>query len=341
MEIKYEYSLDLNDLLREQRVTVAVSTYQAGKIALIGPGEKEPAVSFHQFDRPMGMACDGEKFAIAANDIVWFLRNTKSIPDESRPGKTYDACYLAREAHVTGEIQSHDVQWVGNELWVVNTRFSCLCTLDPKYSFVPRWKPPFITELASEDRCHLNGLAVDQTGPRFVTMLGESNEKQGWRPHKINGGCLMDVRTNQILVKGFAMPHSPRLYQDRLWLLDSGTGSLLRFAPQQGKCDTIGKFPGFTRGLAFHKNLAFVGLSKIRETSTFGGMPIAENRKELKCGLGIVDLNTGALAGKIEFVTGVEEIFEVHVLPGVAHLGFRGPHALKEERGPIWVVPQG
>ena len=28
-----------------------------------------------------------------------------------------------------------------DELWLVNTRFSCLATLDHEHSFVPRWRP--------------------------------------------------------------------------------------------------------------------------------------------------------------------------------------------------------
>ena len=67
------------------------------------------------------------------------------------------------------EIHGHEMAWAGEELWIVNTLFSCLCTLRPEYSFVPRWKPPFISALAAEDRCHLNGLAVADGRPRYVT----------------------------------------------------------------------------------------------------------------------------------------------------------------------------
>lgn len=346
MEIQFKYSQDLPALLHDHKFTLAVSTYQAGKVALIGATDQALTVSMHQFDSPMGIACNDQTLAVAASEMIWLLNNQTGLPRLDAPGHSYDASFLARQGMITGEIQAHEIQWVRDELWIVNTRFSCLCTLHPHFSFVPRWKPPFISELASEDRCHLNGLAVDQTGPRYVTALGETNTFEGWRQNKVSGGCIIDVRSGEILLRGLAMPHSPRVHRDHflnsehLWFLDSGTGRICILRPGSGTAETVARFPGFTRGLSFHQNLAFVGLSKIRETSTFGGMPIAEKPRELKCGIGIVDLTSGELAGTFEFINGVEEIFDVHVLPGIRTADLLGPYGRQEDRKPIWIVPE-
>ena len=188
---------------------------------------------------------------------------------------------------------------------------------------MPRWQPPFVTGLAAEDRCHLNGLALGpgERGvlrPCYVTVLAETDTPQGWRGDKVKSGCLIDVASGQTVARGFAMPHSPRVHRGRVWLLHSGAGQLVLVEPHSGKAETVTELPGYTRGLALCDHFAFVGLSKIRETSTFGGMPIAERRPEFKCGVGVVDLHTGRLAAHLEFVTGVEEIFDVQVLPGGA-----------------------
>lgn len=221
----------------------------------------------------------------------------------------------------------------------MNTAFSCLCTLDERHSFVPRWRPPFITGLAAEDRCHLNGLAMDGGKPRFVTVLGESDSPQGWRPDKVSGGCLIDVATGQTVAGGFAMPHSPRVHGGRVWMLHSGAGQLVHIDPANGRSQTVTELPGYTRGMAMYDRYAFVGLSKIRETSTFGGMPIAERRPELKCGVGVVDLTTGRLVSHLEFVSGVDEIFDVQVLPGVRCPALSGPYAQRDGMAPIWTAP--
>jgi uncharacterized protein (TIGR03032 family) len=166
------------------------------------------------------------------------------------PAGRHDACYLPRSCHVTGDIGVHEMAWAGDELWAVNTRFSCLCTLHPDYSFVPRWRPPFVTALAAEDRCHLNGLAIVDGRPRYVTALGETDTAGGWRADKARGGCLLDVPTGEIVARGLSMPHSPRWHDGRLWLLESGTGQLVVVDPSNGRRSSIAELPGFARGLA-------------------------------------------------------------------------------------------
>ena len=54
-------------------------------------------------------------------------------------------------------------------------------------------RPPFISAYAAEDRCHLNGLAIVDGQPRYVTALGQSDTRGGWRAGKSNGGIVMSV----------------------------------------------------------------------------------------------------------------------------------------------------
>ena len=135
------------------------------------------------------------------------------------------------------------------------------------------------------------------------------------------------------------MPHSPRWHDGRLWLLESGTGRLLLVDAATGQRQTVAEVPGFARGLAMCGQYAFIGLSKIRPTSAMDGVPLAQKREQLKCGIGVVDLRSGRVIAFLEFQTAVEEIFEVQVLAGNRFpevLGFQ-----KETIQNTFVVPPG
>lgn len=339
-EVRYEHSRNLAPVLHELGVTVLISTYQAGKIVALGTHDGALVHSFHNFDRPMGMAVQADALAVAAKNQIWQLRNSADIAPRLEPAGRYNSCLLTRSSQVTGEIQAHELGWSGDELWVVNTLFSCLCTPDSHYSFVPRWCPPFITKLAPEDRCHLNGLAMDEGRPKYVTAMGQTDAPAGWRSQKATRGCLMDVETGETVAQGFAMPHSPRVYRGHLWVLDSGQGRLVQVDAKSGKYETVSQLPGYTRGLSFRGNYAFIGLSKIRETSTFDGVPIAEDRQALKCGVAVIELSSRKTIATFQFKSGVDEIFDVAVLPDVRMAAIRGPFAMNEGQPTIWTVPE-
>jgi uncharacterized protein (TIGR03032 family) len=234
------------------------------------------------------------------------------------PGR-HDGCFLPRSSHVTGNIQIHEMAWGADEaLWVVNTRFSCLCTLDGSASFTPRWRPPFVSGLEPTDRCHLNGLGMVEGRPRYVTALGQTDEPAGWRSNKASGGILIDVDRGEVIAQGLSMPHSPRWHAGRLWVCESGTGTLGYIDPNTSKYEPIAEVPGFTRGLDFAGDFAFVGLSQVRESAVFSGIPITErlSENERTCGVSVVHLPSGRIVALLRFETAVQEVFAVAVLPG-------------------------
>lgn len=339
-EVHYEHATNLAEVLSRAGVTILISTYQAGKLVVLGSDGDKLELTFHNYDRPMGIAVDAvaARLAVAARDLIWTAGHDASVAEQLPSAQTTARCFLTRAAHVTGDILAHEIAWAGDELWIVNTRFSCLCTLDARHSFVPRWRPRFIDSLVPEDRCHLNGLAFENGRPKYVTVLAETNTAEGWRPVKHLAGCLIEVDSHEIVLGGLCMPHSPIVHHDSVYLLNSGHGSLLRFEAT-GHVDEVGRFPGYTRGLAVHGDLAVVGLSKIRETSTFGGVPISRRPGGLKCGIAIVHLSTGRLESQFEFTSGVEEIFDVEVLPCPGRVVLRGPHATQDGYDEIWAVP--
>jgi uncharacterized protein (TIGR03032 family) len=306
-------------LLRQLGASLLVTTYQAGKLVLVRDEGDHLNTHFRVFQAPMGMALDGDRLAIGTTLQVWEYVNVPAVAARLDPPGRYDACYLPRSGHVTGNIQIHEMAWgSGGELWVVNTRFSCLCTLERSASFAPRWRPPFVTALESTDRCHLNGLGMVDGSPRYVTALGESDTPAGWRANKAQGGILMDVASGEIIARELSMPHSPRWYGGRLWVCESGAGTLGVVDPNSGKYEPIAEAPGFTRGLDFAGPIAFVGLSQVRESAVFSGIPITERlaEHERACGVCAIDLRSGQMVAFLRFETAVQEVFAVTVLPG-------------------------
>jgi uncharacterized protein (TIGR03032 family) len=337
--IRHEYSPGLPEILGALGSSLLISTYQAGKLVAVGVHGGKLDLGYYHFPQAMGVAPRGDRIAVGARHQIWTLRGAPSVAGRIIPEGRFDACFLARSAHFTGEIAIHELDWSGEELWLVNTLFSCLCTLDDVHSFVPRWSPPFVTALVAEDRCHLNGLAMADGRPKFVTVMGQTDTERGWRPGKASEGCLIDVPSGEVVARGLSMPHSPRVFEDEVWVLDSGRGGLAWVDVESGSFETVASLPGFTRGLALAGRYAFVGLSKIRETGAFGGIPIAARLHELSCGVAVVDLESGTLAGKIEFLSGVEEIFDVRLLQDVRNPALSGPNPVLDNRPPIWLIP--
>jgi uncharacterized protein (TIGR03032 family) len=316
--------------------SLAITTYQANKVALVGYDGGVNAL-FRHFNRPMGMAVEGSRMALALKDQIWLLADAPDIgraytetgPDgqpDPAAGR-YDACYLPRQAYFTGQIDAHDLAFAGDDLWMVNTRFSCLSQPGPACSFMPKWRPPFVSELAPEDRCHLNGMALVDGVPRFVTALAATDTAQGWRPTKAHSGVIVDVAKSTVVLHTLSMPHSPRWHEGRLWFLNSGAGELCVADPPRPGYTVIAILPGFLRGLCFVDGFAVVGLSKLRPSGVLAGLPIQNRFPELTCGVAIVDLADGRTVGTLEFTSGCSELYEVQWLPGR-----RRPMILNPER---------
>jgi len=307
-------------LLRHLGASLLVTTYQAGKLVVVRDEGDHLNTHFRAFKAPMGLALadGGARLAVGTTIQVWEFRDVRDVARRLDPAGAHDACFLPRSSHITGNVHIHEMAYgAGGELWFVNTRFSCLATLDRESSFAPRWRPPFVTELEPSDRCHLNGLAMVDGKPTYVTALGETNEMHGWRPNKAKGGILMEVESGAIVCRGLSMPHSPRWYGGRLWVCESGSGTLGAVDLKSGRYEAIAAVPGFTRGLDFAGDLAFVGLSQVRESAVFSGIPITERLtpEERTCGVCVVDLRRGETVALLKFTSGVQEVFAVALLP--------------------------
>ena len=303
-------------LLRQLGASILVSTYQAGQLIVLRDQGDGLNTHFQPMAKPMGMATQAGKLAIGSDCQLWTFYNMPAVAAKLEPQGKHDAAFLPRTIHVTGDIDIHEMAFTDDgELWLVNTRMSCLCTLASGHSVVPRWRPPFVSAYDVGDRCHLNGLAMRDGKPAYVTALGATDEPAGWRENKASGGLLMRLEDDKILARGLSMPHSPRWYDGRLWFLESGAGQLCTLDPRSGAKEVIAQLPGFTRGLDFMGRFAFVGLSQVRETATFAGLPLTERVNARHCGVWVIDTVERGIVAYVIFTGGVQEIFAVTALP--------------------------
>ena len=322
---KISYSGNVPDLLAKLNCSLIISTYQAGKLIFICPSKNKLLQIPKHFKKPMGIEYKDGKLAIASIDEITIFNNSKKLAiNYPKKPKTYDTLFLPRTSYYTGHIDIHDLNWGKDGLWGVNTLFSCLCKINSNYSFEPKWKPNFISELMPEDRCHLNGMALKDGIPAFATSLSTTDKKEGWRKTIESSGVLMEVPSGKILLNNLSMPHSPRYsINNELFLLLSGTGELLKYSIKSGKTETI-QLPGFARGMAEHRDFLFIGLSKIRKSSkTFNRLPIAQ--KATNAGVLILYKPTLAIIGEIIYDNTVEEIYDIQVLPDILKPGILSP----------------
>ncbi|MCA9084863.1 MAG: TIGR03032 family protein [Planctomycetaceae bacterium] len=328
--------------LAEKETSLAFTTYQAGKLFFLGL-KPDGALSVFErtFERCLGLCGDGQTLWMSSQYQIWRFENM--LPPDSLSGG-YDRLYVPQVGYTTGDLDAHDISVNSNGRPVfVNTLFGCLATVSDRYSFEPLWKPPFISKLAAEDRCHLNGLAMEDGQPAYVTAVSQSDVADGWRDHRRDGGCVIHVPTNEIVATGLSMPHSPRLYRDKLWLLNSGTGSFGFIDRQTGTFEEVAFCPGYARGLTFVDNYAVIGLSRPRE-ATFRGLALddklAERNADSRCGLIVVDLDSGDIVHWVRIEGIVSELYDVVSLPIVQRpkaLGFR----TNEIRHSIWFEDGG
>jgi uncharacterized protein (TIGR03032 family) len=315
--------------LAEQQVSLAFTTYQTGKLFLLGRHpDGQLTVNERNFPRCMGLWADGQTLWMSALFQIWRFENVL------RDGEAHQGCdrlYVPKAGHTTGDLDVHDVAVDGRgRVIFVATLFGCLATLSERFSFTPLWRPPFLSKLAAEDRCHLNGLALEGGQPKYVTVVSRSDVADGWRDRRRDGGCLLEVPSGRVVAQGLSMPHSPRVYRGRVWLLNSGAGYLGSVDPAGGAFTPLAFCPGYLRGLAFVGDYAVAGLSRARQDRTFGGLDLdgelARRDAEARCGLLVIDLRTGDTVHWVRLEGMVSELYDVVVLPGVRRpsvLGFK------------------
>lgn len=324
-------SRGFTEWLSAQKASLAITTYQVGKVIFFGVNREQRLWTYNRnIGRCLGMCADDRGFWISGDAHLHRFDNLLQPGQVDDNG--CDAFYAPRFSYVTGDLDTHDIgiETNGGPVFV-NTLFNCLARPSPQHSFVPVWRPPFIGELKAEDRCHLNGLAMRDGAPAIATAVSTTDTYDGWRSHRRDGGVVIDIASGDIVARGLSMPHSPRWYRDRLWVLNSGEGMFGYVDPASGRFEPVAFCPGYLRGLAFMGDYAVVGMSLPRDNKTFTGLALDDRLRERsvppRCGLYFIELSTGAIAHALTISGIVTELYDVAVLKGVrqpAMISFAG-----------------
>ena len=324
--------------LRSVGGSIAFTTYQVGKLFLIGINPQSGRLSVYErsFPRCMGFGVDqrGGRTTLWMSSLYQLWRMENFLDPGQRTPDGFDAVFVPVEGRTTGDIDIHDIHPQQDTLApvFVATRFNCLATLDFRNSFQPIWTPPFIDRIAAEDRCHLNGLAMENGAPKYVTCVATTNTGGGWREHRHDGGVVLDVDSGETVVSGLSMPHSPRLYNGELYILQSGTGEFGRVDRESGTFEPMCFLPGFVRGVNFAGDYAIIGVSRPRRDKTFEGLALDERLEAAGRAptsmIAIVNLRTGDVEHTLEIQGVVQELYDVAFMPGIQRpklLGFKTP----------------
>ncbi len=318
LPFQVRYSPNVPELLMQLRCTIMLSTYQAGKMICLSPKDADHLIQLpRNFEKPMGFAFseNHDTLALATKYAITIFQDSPELARHyPRKPATYDAMYMPTVSYHTNALDLHDLELVGDEVYGVNTLFSCIMKTSSRHTFEPVWQPPFVDQLVSEDRCHLNGMVMKDGEILYATTFNEGNSLRSWAKEVPHCGALISVSDNEILSRDLAMPHSPILVKDELFLLESAHGTLVKIDRQSGRHEVVKKVGGFVRGLAYYQGYFFVGHSRLREnSSTFGKLSI--DQKENLAGIKIIHASTGALVGQITYETSVDEIYDVAILP--------------------------
>ncbi|GMN03348.1 TIGR03032 family protein [Erythrobacter sp. MTPC3] len=324
-KVSYSLSGGIIARLAGLKASLAFTSYQSGFLYMLGSGPQgNPQLHQSGMPKPMGLCADGPgRLVLTAGAQVMRLENV--LEADQRINKVYDGCFMPRTVYTTGQLDAHDVGvQTDGELVFVNTRYNCLASISERHSFKPVWRPPFISDIVDEDRCHLNGLAMRDGKAAYVTAVSKSDTIDGWRDRRGDGGVVIDVENNAVVCEGLSMPHSPRWHDGKLWVLNSGTGELghVELPDGEGK---MGKFvplafcPGFLRGLSFHGGFAFVGLSRPRY-QRFEGLELDQRLidadSEPWCGVQVIDLKSGACVDWFRIDGDIGELYDVELAHG-------------------------
>lgn len=347
-EFSGAYTENFPKILNLLNVSLAVTSYQSSRLIFIRTDGKKINTHFKEFMRPMGIYADDVRITLGTlNEVVDFRRvdlQLKKIHEGKLDNlaklshklvdkqedmaeiisarqesltelKQADALYVQRASTVTGMINIHDIAWGVDGLWVVNSAFSCLCTLSSDASFEARWKPPFISKLTPEDRCHLNGMAMRDGRPRYVTTFNRRDTIDSWVEQGEHEGTLIDVQTNEVLLDGLIMPHSPRYHKGNIYVCESGQGSVWRLDPVTGNKTMVVQLPGFTRGMYFYDDIMIVGLSRVKESNTKQALPIKGKYDVFYCGVWLINLQDGSEIAHLKFDEGIDQVYGIAVIP--------------------------
>ncbi len=302
-------------LLSEANCSLLLSTMNKEQLVVIGALNEDQLIQKQYYlSSPNGIAIREDQMAIACKEEVRIYQQAPA--GEGEKTEASRAWYPKLSYH-TGDLDIHDLHFGKEGLWAVNTAYSCLCTIGGPYSFTPRWQPHFIDRLARQDRCHLNGLVMQDGSPLYVSALGRGNSPYSWRTDEMKDGILLDVSSNEIILANLFFPHSPQMHDGELFMLLSGSGELVKVDVERGDYEVLTRIGGFVRGMAKCGDYLFVAYSQHRKVSSSAGK-LSTSPRSNQAGVVLVHLPSGKIVGETDptILDNISDIYDIKLLAG-------------------------
>lgn len=312
--------------LIDNRVSLLISTYKQHKLLCLGLQEDgNLSLFFTDLLRPMGIYYDEKTQTIYSSNLGNIIQYENVGENMTIIGK-FDALFVPKRIDLCPDIDIHDIRYSEkyDKIFFVSPVYNSVLTVSKHKSFDVFWTPNFISKthngkLSREDRCHLNGIALVNGLPKYVTAACTRDYYYAWKEHH-GEGVVIDIETNEIVCGNLYAPHSPGWYKDRLYIGEAGTG-YFGYVDLQKKEFVPKKFlPGFIRGITFVNNYALVTLSKDRHCVCFADIPLGktlqENGQSSMCGFCVINLESFDIIEYLEF-SGVDEVYDIVALPNI------------------------
>lgn len=335
LEKDYDFSSSSTDsfleFLKLLNISLAVTSYDCQRLIVLRHHQNKLDTHLVPVARPRGLAIHGNKLTVATyTEIINYYRQD-SLPAEQLESIELeaDALFLPRNSHITGEINAHDIAWGEGGLWLVNSRFSCLCTLQPDLSFKPRWWPMFLDGPTGDGAGHVNCMAMENGKPTYVTCFGAFTQDRSWREAEtLDTGLLIDVQHNKVVLDGLYLPHSPKIYNGKVYLCNSGEGTVMSYDPATGSVETLLELQGFTRALTFFQGYMIVCCSRFRKSERVAKLPLEQKYDDSHAGIYVVDMEDMSIVAYCRFDGDVSQLYDVVVIENAVQpvvLGLQDP----------------
>ncbi|MFN8545015.1 MAG: DUF4915 domain-containing protein [Candidatus Binatia bacterium] len=309
------------ETLAAHAVTLLVTREYEHLVLALRAGARGPAVSYLPLPHPNGVAVDARRgivhVASTRNpnqvfDLVPATTDTVADPTGSRP------LVPVRTRFFPGGLYLHDLALIGGVLHANAVGQDAVVRLGERGDYTRVWWPRCVERrgrpVVDGNRLQLNSIAAGATlAASYFTASTDApgGSRPGHRNFPVDGrGVVFSGRTREPIARGLTRPHSARLRRGRVWVDNSGYGEL--GVAERGRFTPVVRLPGWTRGLAFHRGVAFVGTSRVLPRFRHYAPGLDVDRSA--CGVHAVELASGRVLGSLVWPYG-NQIFAVEPLP--------------------------
>jgi uncharacterized protein (TIGR03032 family) len=313
-------------------ITLLVTREYEHFVVALTVGASGPYVTYLPMPHPSGIAVDRrrERVLVAStrnpNQLFELSPARRCLPGRTVPEASTDGRPLVplRSRILPGALYLHDLAIIDGALHANAVGQNAVVRIEDDGRFETVWWPRCIERnghpVLDRNYIQLNSIAAGPTlAESFFTASSTamSSRRPGHRNYPVDGrGVIFSGATRDVCVRGLTRP---RLHQGRIWVDNSGYGELVTADPSESRYDVITRLPGWTRGLSFTEDVAFVGTSRVIPRFQHYAPGLTQGKNV--CGVHAVSLESGRILGSCVWPTG-DQIFAVDWIPNTMSTGF-------------------